>query len=352
MISRRDAQERVDRIRAFREELSALGTEGALTLTPEQQEGLDAHLERTLAALSGQFDIDLTDSQRQLSWGMRVVSALGGLAFCAALFFFVYRFWGLLPLVLQVTLLVAVPLTATAAAEFAARRERTLYFTSLLCLVAFAGFVINLNVLAAIFNLTPSPGGFLAWGLFGVALAYHFGLRLPLIAGLGCLLANTACVLASFSGMAWTNAIERPETGLPGGLLLLAVPSVLRHRKLDRFPAVYRTGGLIVIYFVILILGTVSGVSFLPLTSKYSQYVYQTAGFVASAGAIAWGIRRGWASVVNVSAAFFVILLFVKLTEWWWDWMPRYLFFLLLGLIAVGLLMAFTRLRTRVRGAA
>ena len=83
MKSRRDAQERVDRIRAFREELSALGSEGALTLTPEQQARLDAYLEQTLAALSGQFDIDLNDSQRQLSWGMRIVSALGGLAFCA-----------------------------------------------------------------------------------------------------------------------------------------------------------------------------------------------------------------------------------------------------------------------------
>jgi len=42
------------------------------------------------------------------------------------------------------------------------------------------------------------------------------------------------------------------------------------------------------------------------------------------------------------------VFLFVRLHAWWWHWMPKYLFFLLLGLIAIGLLLVFRRIRTRL----
>lgn len=344
--TQRKAQVRIDRIRAFREELAELAREGALTLTPDQQSNLDAHIARTVEELSRRFDLDITNSQRQLSWGMRIVSALGGLAFCAALFFFVYRYWGLLSPWLQVVLLTAVPLVALGATEFATRRERTLYFASLLSLVAFAAFVIDLSVLAAVFNVTPSPGGFLAWGLFGLALAYHFNLRLPLTAGLACLVIFIASALTGWSGWFWGSFMERPEALLAGGVLLLAVPAVLRHRKLDLFPDVYRLGGLFVTFLALLLLSLVSGSSFLPLAHKAAEYFYQVAGFAVSLLAIWIGTRRGLTGVVNLSAAFFVISLNARLTEWWWSWMPKYLFFLLLGLIAIALLWAFRRLRS------
>jgi predicted RND superfamily exporter protein len=37
--------------------------------------------------------------------------------------------------------------------------------------------------------------------------------------------------------------------------------------------------------------------------------------------------------------------------DWWWDWMPKYLFFLVIGLISVALLVVFKRLRARLLGA-
>jgi hypothetical protein len=51
--------------------------------------------------------------------------------------------------------------------------------------------------------------------------------------------------------------------------------------------------------------------------------------------------------VVNLAAAFFVILLYLRVYHWWWDWMPGYVFFLLIGLISIGLLALFRKLRTR-----
>ena len=349
---RHEAQARADRIGAFREELAALEREGALTLTDEQRRTLDQHLAQTLASLSRRFDLDLTPSQRRLSWGMRIVSALGGLAFCTALFFFVYRFWGLLAQPVQVALLTAVPLAALGATEFAARRERTLYFASLLSLVAFAAFVIDLNVLGVIFNLIPSPGAFLAWGLFGLALAYRYGLRLPLIAGLTCLIVFLGAIVASSRGIYWANFPERPETLLPSGLILLAVPLVAPHRKLDLFPVVYRLGGLSILFLGLLILSVWEGASWLPVSAHWAEYIYQVLSFGAASLGIWVGIRRAMTGVVNLSAAFFVVSLYARLTEWWWSWMPKYLFFLLMGLIALALLAAFQRLRRRVGGAA
>jgi hypothetical protein len=90
----RDAQQSADRLRIFREELAELERQQVLVLTPEQRAGLDPFLDQTLQELARRYDIDVNSSQKQLSLGMRIVSALGGLALCAAVFLFFYRFWG------------------------------------------------------------------------------------------------------------------------------------------------------------------------------------------------------------------------------------------------------------------
>jgi hypothetical protein len=66
----------------------------------------------------------------------------------------------------------------------AVRRERSLYFASLIALVAVACFVLNLSALSRIFNITPSPNAFLAWAASSLLLAYGYGLKLVLVAWL------------------------------------------------------------------------------------------------------------------------------------------------------------------------
>jgi len=87
-------QERADRLRNFSRELEALEREHVLELTPEQRVRLNAHVERTLRELAAQYDVDTTESQRQVSLGMRIASALGGLALCAAVVLFLARYMG------------------------------------------------------------------------------------------------------------------------------------------------------------------------------------------------------------------------------------------------------------------
>ena len=142
---KQDAQREVDRLRNFRSYLAELEDQNVLELSLEQRRRLDGHLDSVLADLSKRFDIDVTESQKQLSLGMRVISALGGLAFCIAVFLFFYKIWGVISTPMQVAILVAVPVFSLAATEFAALRERSLYFASLGAIVACAAFVLKLD---------------------------------------------------------------------------------------------------------------------------------------------------------------------------------------------------------------
>ncbi len=347
-----EAQRRADRIRAFREELQALESEGGLTLDQAQRASLEAHLQRTLAALAEHYDIDTTESQKQISWGMRIASTLGGLALCAAVVLFFHRFWGLLGIAGQVTVLVAAPLLLLAATEFSARRERSRYYTSLLSLVTFGAFVLNLSVLGSIFNLTPSRNALLAWGIFALLLAYAYRLRLPLLAGLGCMVAFVAATLSTWLGWHWTSFAERPENFLIGGLVLIAVPAFRFHRGYVEFEFLYRTLGLLTLFVAVLILSESGELSNLPLSKSAAQTVYQVLGFSAAGLATLLGIRARQAGIANLGAAFFVLLLYLRFYHWWWDWMPGYLFFLVLGLVSIGLLVLFQKLRQRVAVAA
>jgi len=338
------AQRRADRIQAFRTELEQLEAEGVLSLGAEQKIGLDAYHRTLLAEIAREFDVDVTGTEKQLSWGMRIVSFLGALAISAALFFFFNRFWGLLDTWTQVAILLAAPLLATVAAEFASRRERSLYFTSLLSLVALTCFVLNLSVLGVIFNITPSQNAFLAWGAFALILAYGYGLRLLLVAGLTCLMGYLAATVGTWSGCYWLSFGERPENFIAAGALMAMVP-LIPHRKYPQFPGIHRVYGLLAIFIAILILANWGHISYLPWSAKHIEYFYQTAGFVIAGGAIALGIRRRWSGVTNLGCTFFVLYLYTKLFDWWWNWMPKYLFFLLLGFMAIGLLLVLQRLR-------
>lgn len=345
-------QQRADRLRTFQRELEELEREKVLELTPEQRARLDAHIARTLAELASQFDVDTTESQRQISLGMKIASGLGGIALCAAVVLFLARYMGYWPTPLQVGVLVSIPILLTLGAEFAARRERTLYYAALISIVAFSAFVANLSMLGSIFNLAPTPNALAVWGLFGLALAYHFGIRLVLAAGLISMLGWITATTNSWRGWWWVEFDRRPEELMLAGLLLAVIPLFLRHIKRPDFPAVYRLVGMLAFFFTMLYLSAQGQSSYLPLDDKAVEHFYQMFGVVAAAAAVWIGIRQSWTGVVNTGTAFFTIFLFFRLVDWWWDWMPKYLFFLVIGLVAIGLVAVFKRLRVKMRSVA
>ena len=348
LLSKPEAQRRADRIAAFRAELAALEAGGVLVLPQEQRAAVERHHDAALRELAERFDVDVEEGEKRLSVGMWVASFLGAMALALSVFLFFQRFWGLLTTPSQVAILVAAPALAFGLTEVAARRERTGTFASLLGLVTFACFVLDLVMLWRIFNVVPSANAFLAWALFGMVIAYAYGLRLPLAAGVVCLLLWLAAQVGTWSGMPWESSLEYPEHHILAGLAVLAIPPVLlvfKHRRRPELERVYRLAGLFAVLCALLWLAEVPGDSRLPLDPESLEVLYHVLGFLVPAAAIAAGLWRRWGDVVYLAATFFVIHLYARFFDWWFDWMPKYLFFLILGLAAVGALAVLMRLR-------
>ena len=345
-MTREQAQQRVDQVHAFRAELAQLEAEGIVLLAPDQSRVLRTHHDDLLAQLAQRFDVDRTQAEKQMSLGMRIASLFGAVALSAAVFLFFYRFWGLLSVPVQVVLLTTAPILIGISVEVAARREKTLYFAWLLALVAFASFVLDLNIVASIFNLPPSPGGFLAWAIFAFVFAYTYRLRTLLLLGISCAGIWVAAILTSLTGVYWPALVMRPENFIVAGALALVASAFHSRRDEEDFAFIYRFVGWIAVLMPFFFLSEWGEMSYLPLSGIAARRLYDVLGFVVGAGVIYVAIRRQWAETMNVGALFLVLFLCLKLYDWCWDWMPRYLFFLLIAGVAIGLLAVLQRMRT------
>ena len=166
--------------------------------------------------------------------------------------------------------------------------------------------------------------------------------------GLGLLLSYGAAAFTARLGYRWLDFGDRPELIAALGLIVFAAPLAAHHRRHTDFPAVYRLIGALAFFVAVLALSEWGGRSYLPMETKNVERMYELVGLTASAGAIWLGIERQWDGVVNTSSVFFTIFLFCRLYHWWWDWMPKYLFFAVIGAIAILLVVGFKRVRTRL----
>jgi uncharacterized membrane protein len=350
--SRAEAQRRADEIQGFQAELGRLEREGILTLAPEQRQRVTAHQQGLLAGYARAFDIDRDTQSKQLSLGMRVVSFLGALALAASVFFLFYQFWGLLPTAAQVGILLAAAFGAFLGTLFIQARDSTGYFTKLAAMVAFACFVLNIAMFGQIFDITPSDKALLPWAAFALLLAYACDLKLLLAAGILCLIAFISARTGTWSGMYWLYFGQRPENFFPAALAMFLVPQFVDHRRFPGFAPIYRVFALVSALLPVLVLSNWGEISYLDFDDKIIEGGYQLLGFALSGTAVWLGARRRWPEAVNTGLVFFVIFLYTKFYDWWWEIMPKWLFFLVIALAAVLLLLVFKRLRTMRLGAA
>lgn len=344
-LTRIQAQQRADDVRAFRDELARLEGERVLVLTDEQQRAVTHHHDALLTRLAAAFDIDRDQQGKRLSLGMRVASFLGALALAASVFFLFRQYWGLFPTALQVILLIAGSAGTLIATFVIGRRDPTGYFAKLAAMVAFACFVLNVTLLGWMFNVTPSDTALIVWAALALLLAYTFDLRMLLGAGLLCGIAFIAARASTWGGMYWIEFGERPENFFPAAVFLFLVPSMLSHARFAGFAAIYRAFGLLTALLPILVLANWGRVSYLPLADRTVEHLYQMLGFLVSGGAIWLGTRRDWSGVMNTGMTFFVIFLFTKFFDWWWDLVPKFVFFLIIALTSILFLLVMRRLR-------
>ncbi len=345
VTSRHEAQLRADDIRAFRDELSRLELEGVLHIEDEQRNTVAKHHHALLATLASGFDIDRDPRAKQLSLGMRIASFIGAIALAASVFFLFYQFWGYFTTTVQVVVLVGVGIGAFLLTMGVARRDETGYFTKLAAMVAFACFVLNIVMLGQIFNITPSDKALLPWAAFAFLLAYTFELRLLQAAGILCLIAFISARTGTWSGMYWIHFGERPENFFPAAVAIFMLPQFVDQSRYSGFAATYRVFGALALFLPMLVLANWGQVSYLDLDRNLIESLYQTIGFIGTAALTWYAARRRWQDVVNTGVTLFVIFFYTKLFDWWWESMPKYLFFLVMGLAAILFLLVFKRLR-------
>lgn len=345
MSTRGEAQARIDQIHAFQRELARLLDSKVLPLSEEQRQAIDSYHAALTKDLSRDFDVDSDARAKQLSTGMRIASFLGALSLAASVFFFFYKFWGQLTMPAQVSILLAAPLMTFIFTVWLSKHDGSGYFTKLAAMVSFACFVLNVSMLGQIFNMTSSPNAFLLWAAFALILAYGMDTRLLLVAGLICLVTYIAARFGTASGAYWIDFGERPENFFPAAVALLVAAFAIDHRRFDGFAMTYRVSGLLTLFGPILVLSNWGEGSYFLWDSDLIEGGYQITGFITAGLSIWFGIRRGHTDVVNTGATFFVVLLYTKFYDWWWETMPKYLFFLIVGLTAVLFLFVLRRLR-------
>ncbi|MCL4867064.1 MAG: DUF2157 domain-containing protein [Gemmatimonadales bacterium] len=338
-------QARADQIRAFQAELQLLEGEGLLALDPATADRLRAHHAQVLARLAADADVDTTASMHQLSLGLRLATMLGTVALSAAVVLFVLRVWGHLPTAAQLGLALAAPLVPLGIAELAARRERSLYVASLFAMVAVAGFAANLAVIHQVLNLPDNPHPALAVGGVALLLAYRYDILVLLATGLGAVGWWVAASLYSLLGGWFPDFPALPETIAVPALVVLLLPAVVHHRSHPRFNEVYRAFAIVVLGIIASGISLNGELSLLPFGRRGAEMAYTLGGLTLGIGAMIAGVRRGWHQSVRAGAGVALLLMLVKAVDWWWDLLPAWLFFLVLGALALASIVGLRRLR-------
>jgi uncharacterized membrane protein len=345
--SKADAQRRADQIGYFQAELEIIEQDNIISLQESQRSAITNYHENLIAQLSSTFDVDSSKREKQLSLGMKIASFLGALGLGASVFFLFYHFWGRFSTSIQVLILIVAPLIGLAATMYASHREKTGYFSKLFGLVSFACFVLNISMFGQIFNITSSANAFLVWAVFAFILAYASDARLLLAAGIICISAFLSAQTGIWGGCYWIHFGVRPENFFPAAIILFLV-SFFPHNRFSGFAVIYRVFAMLLFFIPVLVLSNRGMISYMDLTKESVEIIYQIVGFVFSATAIWLGIQKSWPEVVNTGNVFFTIFLYTKFYDWWWEWMPKYLFFLIIGLTAILMLLIFRRLRNLV----
>lgn len=338
------SQLRASAIIAFREELVRLQAEGVLALDPATLERLRARHDTELAGLAAQGEIDLTAAAARLSTGMRIATLLGTIALSAAYAFFVSSHWGQLSLPLQLALVVVPTLILVALTHLAARREPSGYVASLLATVAVIAFFTNLGTLGALFNLPDSRTALLLVGAFAMLLAYGYGLTLPLLCGIVGVGGWLWTLGAIPFGLWWRDGFGMIEPLLLVGSLALFVPAVIRQPA--HFAGWWRGMGASVLVLGLLLVEQNGRMSaFTGLDVHTIEIGYKLLGAVVLTGLVAWGIRHDQRPVMQIASAGAVLFLFLRLVDWFWALVPKWLFFLLVGGFALAVLLVLRQLR-------
>ena len=342
--SKLEAQHRVDQILSFEAELKILEDEQLISLETDSLKKIKNYHKTLIDRYALDFDIDTCTAKKQLSLGMKIVSFLAALGFGASIFFLFYQFWGDLSISTQLTILIATPILLLGLTIYLYRYEKTSYYSKIAALLSFSAFFLNITMIGEIYNITPSPNAFLVWAAFTITLAYALDARMLLGVGIISFSVFISARFGVYHGCYWLDFGDRPENFFPIAFALFAI-SFLEQQKYFGFDTIYRISAMLLFFFPLLIVSNWGEISYIQMDKNNIEILYQIIGFISSAFAIFIGIKKGFNDMIYIANTFFVIFLYTKFYDWWWDMMPKYLFFLIIGLSGVIVLAVLKRVR-------
>jgi len=345
--SKDDAQRRIDQIESFNNELGVLAQNSTLQLTQEQVSKVANYHNKVIAKLSYEYDIDKNSKQKQLSLGLKVVSFITALALSASLFFMFYQFWNYIDTYPQSVILIASSLITLGITYKLYLKDKSGYFTKILALLSVVAFILNISMLGKIYNILPSPNALALFALFTFVLAYATNTRLLLGFAIIFFSAYLSAQVGTWSGIYWIYFGQHPENFFLPALVLFLIPYFSPHKRYHGFDSIYRVFSMILFFIPVLILSNFGGASYLQLSHGSIEGFYQIIGFVVSLAAIFLGVHKGWGDIINTGNVFFTLFLYTKFYDWFWASMPKFLFFLIIGLFTLGLMLFFKKMRDR-----
>jgi len=343
--SKDDAQRRIDQINSFNNEVTLLSNEGVVNLTQEQTSTIATYHNSIIAKLSHEYDIDKNNKQKNLSLGLKVVSFITALALSASLYFMFYQFWGYIDTFGQTLILSSSSVIALSITYISYSRDKSGYYTKIFALLTIVAFILNISMLGNIYNILPSPNALALFAIFSFVLAYATNTRLLLGFAIIFLSSFLSAKVGTWSGVYWIYFGQHPENFFLPALILFLIPYFQPHKRYYGFDTIYRVFAMILFFVPVLILSNFGGASYLAISSETIEAFYQIVGFVISLGAIWLGIHKGWGDLINTGNVFFTLFLYTKFFDWFWAYMPKFLFFLIVGLITLGMMMVFKRIR-------
>ena len=348
-LTQAEAQKRVEQIQQFKQEMHVLNEQGIASLSQAQQNSISQYHADVLKQLANAFSVDINPNQKQLSLGMKIASLIGALAFSASIFFLFFQFWGQIPTLAQVAVLATAPIATLVLAIWLKQKEPEGFFAKIAAMISLVCFVLNLVMFGQMFNINPSPNAFLIWSLFSVILAYACNARLLLFFAICLFSSFIAMKVGTYSGMYWIHFGERPENFFIPAIVIFCIPIFKDQRLFQGFETIYRVTPMILLFISILILANWGQGSYLQWDNDFIEGFYQVIGFVLATAGICLGIKRHWPDVVTTANVFFILFLYTKIYDWFWEWMPKYIFFLLTALIAILALIVFKRFRLEAK---
>jgi hypothetical protein len=341
------SRDRLRQLLAFREEVATLRHEGVVDADDATLARIAVRHDELLAAAARDERIDLTREEARLSAGMRLATLLGAMAFSIAWGMFVSSMWDDLGEMAKLLLIWIPPILLVVATEAATRRESTGYVANILATVGAIALAVATVATTRLYELEPSRWQLFLVGVYALALAYRHRLIMPLLIGAPAIGAWGWSLAAVLRAEPWQQAFEVAEPAVVMGAIALVIGTIRRSDPME-FRFVLRAGGVVAICWALLVLGVAGEASWFG-PGNVVEGSHQVIGALAFLAMVWHGLRTDDPILARGGGVALVLFLFLRMVDWFWDAIPDWLFFLLVGALAFGALLLLQRLRRRQR---